>query len=93
MPFCALTAPPCGPVVGMVAPELGLEGDGVAVACCSVALAPSTTLTWPAGTAELAAAVTLNSEAILLALAEVPLPYRTWVVVSGLLAFPIFPAR
>src|SRR3974377_1773688 len=49
MPFFALTAPPCGPVLGMVTAVLGVEGDGVAVTSCRVALAPVRDSTAPAG--------------------------------------------
>ena len=55
------------------------------------ASAPSRISTWPAATDELAVAVTLNSDAIRLALADVPAPYSTSVVLSGLV-FAIAPA-
>ena len=90
MPFSAVTAPPCGPVVGTGTAEF----DGVGEAPTSgtvVASAPSRISTCPAGIAELAAAVTLNSDAILAALAAEPVPYSTSVVVSGLV-LPTLPA-
>ena len=70
MPFFALTAPPCAPVVGMGTTEL--EEVGVGLAPGTVASAPSMSWTCPAATAELAVAVTPNSEAIVLALAAEP---------------------
>jgi hypothetical protein len=118
MPFFALTAPPCAPVVGMGTAELeGVaaipEGEAAAAAVLAAAVlaaavlaaavlaaavtagtaafAPSRTSTWPAATAELAVAVTSNSDAILLALADEPAPARTSVVVSEPV-FPTFPA-
>jgi hypothetical protein len=71
MPFCALTAPPCGPVLGTTT-----AGDGVADAliCGIVALAPSRIWTCPAATDALAVAVTPNMAAIRLALAAAPAP-------------------
>ena len=74
MPFLALTAPPCAPVDGIGTAELDGDGELVAALLGRVASAPSRTSTWPAATVELAEAVTLNSDAILLALADVPVP-------------------
>src|SRR5579859_1891623 len=91
MPLLAVTAPPCGPVVGRGEGELDDVGVALALAFGRVASAPSRTSTWPAGIVELAAAVTLNSAAILAALAAEPAPYSTWVVVSGVV-LPILPA-
>src|SRR5580658_7842972 len=91
MPLFAVTAPPCGPVVGRAAGELDGVGVALALAFGRVAFAPSRTSTWPAGTVELAAAVTLNSDAILPALAAEPEPYSTSVVASGLV-LPTLPA-
>jgi hypothetical protein len=63
MPSFAVTAPPCGPVVGMVtAGVCGVPGAGT---FGMVALAQSRTSTWPAATEALATAVTPNNVAIL----------------------------
>ena len=81
MPFVALITPPAGPLDALE--EAGLDADGVLAALLpalvlalagKAAPAPSSTSTWPAATDELAVAVTLNSEAILLALEAVPVP-------------------
>src|SRR5271154_3677866 len=82
IPFWAVTAPPCAPVVGMAT----AEDEGVAEVVGKAASAPSMTWTWPAATVELAVAVTLNSEAIALALADAPAPYSTSVVESALVS-------
>ena len=62
------------------------EDEGVAEAVGKVASAPSMISTWPAATVELAVAVTLNSEAIVLALADAPAPYSTSVVESAVVS-------
>ena len=74
MPFWAVTTPPAAPVDGMGVTEVEADGDAVAALAGRVASAPSRTSTWPAATVELAAAVTLNSDAILPALADAPVP-------------------
>src|SRR5580658_5566039 len=84
IPSSAVTAPPCAPVVGMATAED--EDEGVAEVVGKAAPAPSMTSTWPAATVELAVAVTLNSEAIVLALADAPAPYSTSVVESALVS-------
>src|ERR1051326_8548335 len=97
MPFLAVTAPPSAPsevADGDGEADGEADGDGELLAVppgTVVASAPSRISTWPAATVELAVAVTPNCDAILLALAEVPVPYKTSVVVSGLV-FATFPA-
>src|ERR1039457_4218789 len=90
IPFLAVTAPPCAPLVGSGTAEA--EEAGVPETSASVASAPSMTSTWPAVTVALAVAVTWSRAAILAALAEAPVPYVTWVVVSALV-FWTSPAR
>src|SRR5262249_52718514 len=66
MPFFAVTAPPCGPRVGMTADP----GDGLldpllaGLMCGTVALAPSMISTWAAPTDAPGAGLTPNSAAI-----------------------------
>jgi hypothetical protein len=76
MPFLALTAPAPGALVGVGVGVGEVDGDGELLAepLGRVASAPSRTSTWPAASVELAEAVTLNIDAILLALADVPVP-------------------
>ena len=74
MPFWAVTTPPWAPVDGMGVTDVEADGDAVAVLAGMVASAPSRTSTWPAATAELALAVTLNSDAIWPPLADAPVP-------------------
>lgn len=78
----AVTAPPCGPVLGITDDGAG-DGDPTAAAALIgvVASAPSRTSTCPAATDELAVAVTPNRPAILVALAETPGPYPIAVAV------------
>src|SRR5579864_5112735 len=90
MPFVpAMTAPPCGPVLGGGVSET--DGVGVAPTFDSVASAPSMISTWPTGTVELAVAVAWNSDAIWPAAAAEPVPYSTLVVASALV-LPTAPA-
>ena len=85
MPFLAVTAPPCGPLVGMTVdpgdgwPDSPPEG----LMCGTVALAPSMISTWPAATEVPGVALTPNRAAIrpAFARAAAPGPYRTAVVV------------
>ncbi len=77
MPLTALTAPPCGPVVGITTEGVGLGlvvglVEGLAVG--TVAPAPSRTSTWSRGIDALATAVAPNSDAILPAPADAPAP-------------------
>ena len=74
MPFLALTAPPCGPVVGIGDGELDGDGELLAALLGRAASAPSRTSTCPAASVELAEAVTPNIEAIVPALADAPVP-------------------
>ena len=70
MPFFAMTAPPCAPVVGSATGVF--EADGVEPG--TVAFAPRFTWTCPAATVVLAVAVTPNNDAILAPLAAAPVP-------------------
>ena len=82
-------------MVGIAVAEADADAEAEAEAEAllgTAASAPSRISTWPAATVELAVAVTLNSDAIRLALADVPAPYSTSVVLSGLV-FAIVPAR
>ena len=74
MPFLALTAPAPGAVVEAGVGEVDGDGELLAAPLGTVASAPSRTSTWPAASVELAEAVTLNIDAILLALADAPVP-------------------
>jgi hypothetical protein len=70
----ALTEPAPGAVAGADVGEMDGDGELLAAPLGKVASAPSMTSTWPAASVELAEAVTLNIDAIVLALADAPVP-------------------
>ena len=75
MPFLALTVPAPG-AVDETADGEETDGDGelLAAPLGRAAFVPSSTSTWPGASVELAEAVTLNIDAIWLALADAPAP-------------------